>query len=136
MQNVPWTPLSIGLENRRVCVLAITYSGMLNLRSVNSNLMSPPSDDAYGHKAKFSSSSPRMRQNFHARSGRLSFLQNFARKSAADALDPINKSADVAHFGRHPTVAKDDVVPGQIPDIQLQRQLIVCLVSVGDKHEA
>ena len=105
MQKVPWTPLSIGLENCRVCVLAITYSGMLNVRSVNSNLMSPSSDDAYGHKASFSNSSPRMRQNFHASSARLSVLLNFARKAAAAAVDPINTRADGPHFRRHPTVA-------------------------------
>ena len=67
------------------------------MRSVNSNLMPPPSDDAYGHKAKFPSPSPRMRQNFQASSGRLAFSLNSAWKVAV--LDHVNMRGDLPKFG-------------------------------------
>ena len=67
------------------------------MRSVDSNLMPPPSDDAYGHKAKFPSPSPRMRQNFQASSGRLAFTLNFAWEAVV--LDPVNARADLPRFG-------------------------------------
>ena len=72
---------------------------MLNVRSVNSNLMPPPSDDAYGHKAKFSSPSLRMRQNFQASSGRLAFTLNFAWEAVTVFINPVNVRADLPRFG-------------------------------------
>ena len=80
------------------------------MRSVNSNLMLPPSDDAYGHNAIFLSPPPRMRQNFHASSGRLAFPLNLAREAAV--FDPVNARADLSKFGRQPPMIQDDVVPG------------------------
>ena len=63
------------------------------MRSVNLNLMPPPSDDAYGHKAKFPNPSPRMRKKFQASSGRLAFSLNSAWKVAV--LDPVNAHGDL-----------------------------------------
>ena len=63
------------------------------MRSVNSNLMPPPSDDAYGHKAKFPNPSPRMRKKFHTGSGKFAFSLNSAWKVAV--RDPVHARGDL-----------------------------------------